>query len=76
MKISLENFRFFNIFAQNIHCGYRLEPPRQGSSNKYPQCIFGSKIRNLSIPLQTPSFSWGVRGYTFQGHVFLIISSV
>ena len=28
------------FFIQNIHCGYRLEPPRGGSSNKYPQCMF------------------------------------
>ena len=24
-----ENFDTFNIFAQNIHCGYTLEPPRR-----------------------------------------------
>ena len=23
----------YNIFAQNIHCGYMLEPPRRGGSN-------------------------------------------
>ena len=31
---------FFFIFAQNIDCGYTLEPPRQGNSNKYPQSMF------------------------------------
>ena len=33
----------FLFFAQNIDCGYRLEPPCQGSSNKYPQAMFWSK---------------------------------
>ena len=40
-----ENFQinFFNIFhisAQNIDCGYSLEPPRRGGSNEYPQSMF------------------------------------
>ena len=31
---------FFLIFAQNIDCGYSLEPPRWGGSNEYPQSMF------------------------------------
>ena len=30
----------FIIFAQNIDCGYLLEPPRRGGSNEYPQSKF------------------------------------
>ena len=30
----------FLIFAQNIDCGYSLEPPRRGVSNEYPQSMF------------------------------------
>ena len=30
----------FHISAQNIDCGYSLEPPRRGGSNEYPQSIF------------------------------------
>ena len=30
----------FHISAQNIDCGYSLEPPRRGSSNEYPQSMF------------------------------------
>ena len=30
----------FHISAQNIDCGYSLEPPRQGGSNEYPQSMF------------------------------------
>ena len=31
---------FFHISAQNIDCGYSLEPPRRGGSNGYPQSMF------------------------------------
>ena len=30
----------FLISAQNIDCGYTLEPPRGGGSNEYPQSMF------------------------------------
>ena len=30
----------FLIFAQNIDCGYSLEPPRRDGSNEYPQSMF------------------------------------
>ena len=33
----------FLISAQNIDCGYSLEPPRRGGSNEYPQSIFLSR---------------------------------
>ena len=38
-----KNFDIFLIFAQNIDCGYTLEPPRRGGSNEYPQSMFWSK---------------------------------
>ena len=34
----------FLISAQNIDCGYSLEPPRRGGSNEYPQSMFWAKI--------------------------------
>ena len=33
-------FDIFLIFAQNIDCGYTLEPPRRGGSNEYPQAMY------------------------------------
>ena len=30
----------FYISAQNIDCGYSLEPPRRGGSYEYPQSMF------------------------------------
>ena len=38
-----KRFDIFLIFAQNIDCGYLLEPPRRGGSNEYPQSMFWSK---------------------------------
>ena len=33
----------FHISAQNIDCGYSLEPPRRGGSNEYLQSMFLSR---------------------------------
>ena len=33
----------FLISAQNIHCGYSLEPPRRGGSNEYHNLCFEQK---------------------------------
>ena len=34
-KFSDKNSDIFHISAQNIDCGYSLEPPRWGGSNEY-----------------------------------------
>ena len=39
-NFQIKNSDIFHIFAQNIDCGYSLEPPRRGGSNEYPQSIF------------------------------------
>ena len=39
-EFSDKNSDIFHISAQNKDCGYSLEPPRQGGSNKYPQSMF------------------------------------
>ena len=39
-KFSDKNSNIFHISAQNIDCGYSLEPPRRGGSNEYPQSMF------------------------------------
>ena len=38
----------FLISAQNIDCGYSLEPPRRGGSNEYLQSMFWAEIRKIS----------------------------
>ena len=51
-----KNLIFFLIFAQNIDCGYTLEPPRRGGSNEYPQSIFWSKNKKKKIYPRIPKF--------------------
>ena len=36
----IKNSDYFHISAQNIDCGYSLEPPRRGGSNENPQSMF------------------------------------
>ena len=43
------------IFAQNIDCGYMLEPPRRGGSNEYPQSMFWSKNKKNRYTSAYPS---------------------
>ena len=45
-------FAIFLIFAQNIDCGYTLEPPRQ-----YTQSMFWSKNKKNRYTPAYPSFS-------------------
>ena len=35
-NFQIKNSDIFHISAQNIDCGYSLEPPRRGGSNEYP----------------------------------------
>ena len=37
-----KNSDTFHTSAQNVDCGYSLEPPLQGGSNEYPQSMFVS----------------------------------
>ena len=39
-NFKMKNSDMFQISAQNIDCGYSLDPPRRGGSNEYPQSIF------------------------------------
>ena len=57
-------FDIFHIFAQNIDCGYTLEPPgrgreppRRGGSNEYPQSMFWSKNKKNRYTPAYPSFA-------------------
>ena len=56
-NFQLKNFDIFLIFAQNIDCGYTLEPPWRGSSNEYPQSMFWSKNKKNRYTPAYPSFA-------------------
>ena len=45
----MKNSGSFHISAQNIDCGYSLEPPRRGGSNEYPHSMFLSRNKNVNV---------------------------
>ena len=63
-KFHLQNWKFsdkknsanFYIFAQNIDCGYSLEPPQWGGSNEYPQFMFLSRNKENNVYPCKPQF--------------------
>ena len=55
-KFSDKNLIFFHISAQNIDCGYSLEPPRRGGSNEYPQSMFLSRNKKNNVYPCKPQF--------------------
>ena len=46
----------FHISAQNTDCGYSLEPPHRGGSNKYPQSMFLSRNNKNNVYPCKPQF--------------------
>ena len=52
-------FDIFLIFAQNIDCGYTLEPP---GSNEYPQSMFWSKNKKKYVYPSKPHFFYIIVG--------------
>ena len=62
LTLKIENFQIkiasiFLISAQNIDCGYSLEPPRRGGSNEYPQSMFLSRNKKIMYTPVNPSFT-------------------
>ena len=56
-NFSDKNSDIFYISAQNIDCGYSLEPPHRGGSNEYPQSMFLSRnIKNNVYPCKPQFF--------------------
>ena len=56
-KFSDKNSDIFHISAQNIDCGYSLEPPRRGGSNEYHNLCFWAEIRKIMYTPVNPSFT-------------------
>ena len=52
----IKNSAIFHISAQNIDCGYSLEPPRRGGSNEYPQSMFLSRNKKNNVYPCKPQF--------------------
>ena len=56
-RFQIKNSDIFHISAQNIDCGYSLEPPRRGGSNEYPQSMFLSRNKRKMPAPVNPSFT-------------------
>ena len=56
-NFQIKNSNISHISAQNIDCGYSLEPPRRGGSNEYPQSVFWAEIRKIMYTPVNPSFT-------------------
>ena len=52
----IKNSVIFHISAQNIDCGYLLEPPSRGGSNEYPQSMFFSRNDKNNVYPYKPQF--------------------
>ena len=62
-NLTTKNWKFldktsdiFHISAQNIDCGYSLEPPCESGSNEYPQFMFLSRNRKNNVYPCKPQF--------------------
>ena len=55
-NIKMKNCDIFLIFAQNIDCGYLLEPPRWSGSNEYPQSMFSTRNKKNNVYSCKPQF--------------------
>ena len=56
-NFSDKNADIFHTSAQNIDCGYSLQPPRRGGSNEYPQFMFLSRNKKIMHTSVNPSFT-------------------
>ena len=52
----MKNSCSFHISARNTDCGYLLELPQWGGSNKYPQSMFLSRNKKINVYLCKPQF--------------------
>ena len=75
-NFQIKNSDSFHIFAQNIHCGYSLEPPRRDGSNEHPQSMFWSRNKTITYTPVNPRFTiqkWDLRGSKLYRHVFVMV---
>ena len=55
-NFQIKNTNIFQVSAQNIDCGYSLEPPRRGGSTEYPQSMFLSRSKKNNVYPCKPQF--------------------
>ena len=55
-NFEIKNSDTFHSSAQNIDCGYSLEPPQRGGSNEYPQSMFLNINKKINVYPCKPQF--------------------
>ena len=55
-NFQIKNSDIFHISAQNLDCGYSLEPPRRCGSNEYLQSVFLSRHKKNNVYPCKPQF--------------------
>ena len=66
----MKNYGSFHISAQNIDCGYPLEPPHLGGSYEYPQSMFLSiNKKNTIYPCKPQFYCINVGKLWFKGFI-------
>ena len=58
----MKNSDIIHISAKK-NCGYSLEPPRWGGSNKYPQSMFLSRNKKNNVYPCKPQFYYIIEGF-------------
>ena len=56
-KFSDKTSDILHMSAQNMDCGYSLEPPRRGGSNEYSQSMFLGRNKKIMCTPVNPSFT-------------------
>ena len=77
-KFSDKNSDIFLIFAQNIDCGFSLEPPHPAVLTSTHNLCIVSKIRKIMYTPVNPRFTiekWGLRGSKLFRRVFVTSKS-
>ena len=62
-NFQIKNSDIFLISAQNIDCGYSLEPPQRGGSNDYPQSMFLNRNKKNNVYPCKPQFYYIKMGF-------------
>ena len=62
-NFQIKNPDIFHTSAQNIDCGYSLEPPLRGGSNEYPQSMFLSRNKENNVYPCKPQFYYIKGGF-------------
>ena len=55
-NVQIKNSDIFPIPAENVDCGYSLEPPRRGSFYEYIQSMVLSRIKKNNVFPCKPQF--------------------